>query len=99
MRGRGRIGCLVRVAVSVMVVLWASGALAAWVVNEEGRVRSRVDACIARARPRGRAERSAPSVQVHGGRGPRTRGSEPRHTSEDPAAPDARRRGRGDGPG
>ncbi|SRR5947207_9040848 len=36
MRGRGRIGCLVRVAVSVMVVLWASGALAAWVVNERG---------------------------------------------------------------
>src|SRR5437762_969533 len=36
MRGRGRIGCLGRVAVSVMVVLWASGALAAWVVNERG---------------------------------------------------------------
>src|SRR5439155_13696664 len=38
--------------------------------EREGRVRSRVDARIARARPGGRAERPAPSVQVHGGRGP-----------------------------
>ena len=28
--------CLVRVSVLLMVVLWASGALAAWVVNETG---------------------------------------------------------------
>jgi len=33
---RRSIGCLVRVAVPLMVVLWASGALAAWVVNERG---------------------------------------------------------------
>src|SRR2546425_337769 len=36
MPGRGSMGCFVRVAVLTTVVLRASGALAAWVVNERG---------------------------------------------------------------
>src|SRR5205823_14559969 len=39
--------------------------------EREGRVRPRVDARIARARPGGDAERPAPSAQVRGGRRPR----------------------------
>src|SRR5437762_6638511 len=41
--------CLVRVSVLLMVVLWASGALAAWVVNETGEcVRTWTPASLAR---------------------------------------------------
>src|SRR5437867_4649339 len=41
--------CLVRVSVLLMVVLWASGALAAWVVDERGEcVRAWTPASLAR---------------------------------------------------